>query len=247
MKIIIIRHAEPDYEHDSLTEKGFREAKLLSTYLKKHYPEIDHFYVSTLGRAMMTFKVSTADNYPDVPTDFCDWLVEFRGTVRRKDKLNSFWGCWDLLPSVVEEEQILYSSNWREAKLVNEPGATILQEYDKVIKEFDGVLAINGYKRKGFSYQVSDSNHKVLVFYCHFGVASVLLSHLMNCSPYCIWQNTVLLPSSVTEFVTEEREDGIASFRANKIGSLAHLELENEEESFFARFCECYKDETRHN
>ena len=29
MNIYIIRHAEPDYEHDSLTEKGWREAELL--------------------------------------------------------------------------------------------------------------------------------------------------------------------------------------------------------------------------
>ena len=28
MNIYIIRHAEPDYEHDSLTEKGWREAEL---------------------------------------------------------------------------------------------------------------------------------------------------------------------------------------------------------------------------
>ena len=30
MNIYIIRHAEPDYEHDSLTEKGWREAELLA-------------------------------------------------------------------------------------------------------------------------------------------------------------------------------------------------------------------------
>ncbi len=247
MKIIIIRHAEPDYEHDSLTEKGFREATLLSSYLKKHYPQIDHFYVSTLGRAMKTYEVSTKEIYDGVPTDFCSWLVEFKGKVRRKDKENSFWSCWDLLPSVMEDEKILYSSNWRDSKIVNENGATILSEYDKVIEEFDKVLFNNGYKRNGLNYEVLDSNHNVIVFYCHFGVASVLMSRLMNCSPYSIWQNTVLLPSSVTEFVSEEREKGVASFRANKIGSLAHLDLGNEDESFFARFCECYDDDTRHN
>ena len=30
MTIYIIRHAEPDYARDSLTEKGWREAELLS-------------------------------------------------------------------------------------------------------------------------------------------------------------------------------------------------------------------------
>ena len=30
MRIIFIRHAEPDYEHNTLTPRGFREAELLS-------------------------------------------------------------------------------------------------------------------------------------------------------------------------------------------------------------------------
>ena len=33
MKILLIRHAEPDYARDSLTEKGWREAELLSQRL----------------------------------------------------------------------------------------------------------------------------------------------------------------------------------------------------------------------
>ena len=35
MTIYIIRHAEPDYARDSLTEKGWREAALLSHRLAK--------------------------------------------------------------------------------------------------------------------------------------------------------------------------------------------------------------------
>ena len=29
MKLLLIRHGDPDYTHDSLTEKGQREAELL--------------------------------------------------------------------------------------------------------------------------------------------------------------------------------------------------------------------------
>ena len=29
MRIIFVRHGDPDYEHDTLTEKGHREAALL--------------------------------------------------------------------------------------------------------------------------------------------------------------------------------------------------------------------------
>ena len=49
MRILIVRHGEPDYAHDTLTEKGWREAELLSERLCKE--KIDDFYVSPLGRA----------------------------------------------------------------------------------------------------------------------------------------------------------------------------------------------------
>ena len=34
MNLIFIRHAEPDYTIDSLTEKGFREAEMLANRTK---------------------------------------------------------------------------------------------------------------------------------------------------------------------------------------------------------------------
>ena len=35
MRFLIIRHGDPDYAHDSLTPKGFREAEALAVRLKK--------------------------------------------------------------------------------------------------------------------------------------------------------------------------------------------------------------------
>ena len=47
MKLIIIRHGDPDYEHDTLTPKGVREAKLLSERISKL--DVKAFYCSPLG------------------------------------------------------------------------------------------------------------------------------------------------------------------------------------------------------
>ena len=33
MKLLFVRHGDPDYEHDSLTDKGVREADLLAPRL----------------------------------------------------------------------------------------------------------------------------------------------------------------------------------------------------------------------
>lgn len=247
MKILFVRHAEPDYEHDSLTPKGFKEARFLGSYLKKKYPQIDEFYVSKFGRAKKTFEESFK-YYPNASYEICDWLIEFQGKARRKDRDDSLSTCWDLLPSQMEEFPSLYDSfHWMESPLLNEEGATVKEEYKKVVAEFDKVLEKNGYRRNGLHYDVLENSDKVIAFYCHFGVASVLMSHLMNCSPYSLWENTVLLPSSLTVFNSEERRKGIASFRASKIGSLAHLDMNNEEESFAARFCERFEDDTRHD
>ena len=46
MKILIVRHAEPDYSIDSLTPKGRVEAELLSQKLIKL--DIKDIYVSVL-------------------------------------------------------------------------------------------------------------------------------------------------------------------------------------------------------
>ena len=35
MKLLIVRHGDPDYEKDSLTEKGWREAEYLAEKLEK--------------------------------------------------------------------------------------------------------------------------------------------------------------------------------------------------------------------
>ena len=52
MRIIFIRHGDPDYANDTLTAKGRIEAELLSERVKKW--DVKDFYCSPLGRARDT-------------------------------------------------------------------------------------------------------------------------------------------------------------------------------------------------
>ena len=242
MKLIIVRHAEPDYSIDGLTEKGKLEAELLSKRLTKLLP--DAFYCSTMGRARRTIEPTLAAL--GMEAEYCDWLREFdyenkvKLPYREEEK-----GCWDLLPDFVEENPTLYSpAEWRQVDFIK--NSRVPDVYESVCREFDKVLELHGYKRRGNNYLVTASNHKTLVFTCHFGVGAVLISHILGCSPYSVWQHTVLLPSSVTVFNSEERIEGSALFRASSIGDTSHLFKVGEENSFMARFCECFEDDTRH-
>lgn len=52
MKLVLIRHGDPDYVNDTLTAKGRVEASLLAERTARM--QIDDFYVSPLGRARDT-------------------------------------------------------------------------------------------------------------------------------------------------------------------------------------------------
>ena len=49
MRLLIVRHADPDYSIDSLTPAGWEEAKLLADRLAPI--PVAAYYVSPLGRA----------------------------------------------------------------------------------------------------------------------------------------------------------------------------------------------------
>ena len=218
MKLIIIRHGDPDYEHDSLTQKGVREAQLLSDRISQL--DVKAFYCSPLGRAQDT--ASYTLNKMNRTAETLPWLCEFEGKIVSGLKLVS---CWDRLPSV-----------WTKYP----------EHYKNVCEGIDELLKKHGYEHDGRVYKVNNSNHDTIVLFCHFGVECVLLSHIFSCSPMVLWHNFVALPTSVTTLITEERERGIASFRCQQFGDISHLYKGGEEPAFAARFCECFDDDTRH-
>ena len=255
MRLLFIRHGDPDYEHDTLTEKGHREAKLLADIIDSYH--IDDVYQSPLGRAQDTAAYSCKILKKEPVT--LEWLQEFpavtdpnlsedvRKAFATELAIDEATGkyrkriLWDMLPSYFMDHPELFDrEGWRESPLVKAGNMASL--YDEVASSFDALLADYGYVKKGMAYQVTRSNDKTVAFFCHFGLASLLLSRLWNISPFVPWHFTALAPTSVTEVVTEEREKGIAIFRTLRAGEITHLKLGNEEPSFAARFCERYEN-----
>lgn len=76
MRILIVRHGDPNYELDTLTETGWKEARLVAEYLAKF--NIAAFYVSPLGRAQDTAKCTLEKMNRKAET--FDWLQDFRHT-----------------------------------------------------------------------------------------------------------------------------------------------------------------------
>lgn len=73
MRLLIVRHADPDYSIDSLTPAGWEEAKLLADRLAPI--PVAAYYVSPLGRAKDTASLTLKKACRTAET--CSWLREF--------------------------------------------------------------------------------------------------------------------------------------------------------------------------
>lgn len=240
MKLLIIRHADPDYEHDCLTERGVEEARLLSEYLRN--TRIDAAYMSPLARARLTAEAVL--NPKGMTAEVCGWLREFDAQIVRPDR-DGPGIVWDWLPEDWTAVSDFYAPDtWTRPAVM---ATDVMKKYRAVCDGLDALLSRHGYCREGRLYRVRRANHDTVALFCHFGVECVLLSRLLSVSPMPLWHGFCALPSSVTTLYTEERREGVASFRVSGFGEIAHLRNAGAEPSFSARFCECFSDETRHD
>ncbi len=234
MKILIVRHAEPDYAIDSLTEKGRREAELLSERLCRL--DVKAFYVSPLGRAQDTAAYTlrrmnrTARTLP--------WLHEFRGhcydEMAGRDRI-----CWDYRPRQWQPHALLYDPDrWLDDPLLQ--GGNVREIWQETVDGLDAILAEHGFHRDGPVYRCENNQPDTLVFFCHFGVGAAMVAHLCNIPPMLLWQGFCMQPSSVTTLVTEERVKGEAVFRCMSLGDLSHLYAAGERHSTAGLYPECY-------
>ena len=237
MKLLFVRHGEPDYDRDCLMPQGKREAEAVAKRLKD--VPIDAFFVSPLGRARETAELTLSA--VGKQAEVCDWLREFDAPIHRPDKGGERGITWDWLPQDWAREDVFLSvDTWLEHPLMRE--ADVASEYQRVCTSFDDLLAKYGYERDGRLYRVKQANTKTLCFFCHFGVSTVLLSHLFSISPMLLWHSLAAAPASLTEVVSEERREGIASFRMNRYGDVSHIEAAGLPQNPNARFTEVYSD-----
>lgn len=239
MKLIIIRHGDPDYSIDSLTEKGWREAELLAERISKL--DVKAFYCSPLGRAKDTASLTLKKMGREAT--ICNWLQEFGQCQVKLPYIPEGHTTisWDFLPSFYTKIDGLYDADgFMNVDFMRE--GRMPELYKEVTDGLDELLERHGYKRNGRYYDAVDPNTDTVVLFCHFGLECFLLGHLLGISPIALLHGTMAAPSSVTTLNTEEREDGIAIFRCASFGDISHLYAADEPPAFAGRFCEMYSN-----
>ncbi|MBQ5335540.1 MAG: histidine phosphatase family protein [Oscillospiraceae bacterium] len=242
MRLLFIRHGDPDYEHDTLTPAGHREAALAAERLCKE--QIDAFYLSPLGRAQDTAKYTLDAMHRTGVT--LPWLQEFHARILHPDT-GDFRIPWDWLPAAWTQEPRYYDKDcWCDTAIMR--AHDVGGQAEIVCRGMDTLLASHGYVRDGMIYRAERPNTDTLAFFCHFGVECLILAHLTGISPMQFWHGFAAAPASVTTVYTEERRRGTASFRISAFGDTGHLYAAGVQPSFSARFCETFdNDAERHD
>ena len=220
MKVLIIRHGDPDYSIDSLTEKGWREAEMLSERLVKE--KIDDFYCSPLGRAKDTAAPTLKKLGREA--EILPWLEEFRGRLisphTGEERIS-----WDLPPSLWCADERFYDKNkWGESPVI--AGSNAIKIFKETADGMDLLLSKYGWKRDGMAYRGGEDVTIALV--CHFCLGITAMAYLLGISPIVAQNNFFLAPTSVTTLVTQTDRSGVSHFRAAGVGDISHLYIHGE-------------------
>ncbi len=175
MRLILVRHGDPNYELDCLTELGHEQAKVVAQRLMEE--GIEKIFCSPQGRAQQTAKpFAELSGLKDIET--LDFMREIRfGSLEDLFRKGNPWICSGKL---MHEGVDLQDPKWREFPDFVDNTATV--DIDHVMTSVDAWLATLGYQREGLYYRnTNESDEKrTFVLFSHGGSSTALLSRVLN-------------------------------------------------------------------
>ena len=112
MLLYVIRHGDPDYEHDSLTPLGRRQAEAVARRLAVH--GLDRIYSSPLGRAVATAQPTS--EILRLPIQIEEWASEalaWRDFAGKMENGNTTWAFAQPNTRIKTEASMQYTNdNW---------------------------------------------------------------------------------------------------------------------------------------
>ena len=190
MRIIFVRHGEPDYARDCLTEVGRRQAAAAAERLAGE--GISEIYTSPCGRAAET-AAFTARRL-GLPVTRLDYMHEIS------------WGGpgiphdghpWTLGDRMLAEGFAFSGGDWRVHPYFAGNAATTF--YEMIAGKFDEFLAGHGYRHEKRRFLCRGGADKTVALFSHGGSGACVLAHLLNLPfPYV----ASVLPYDFTSIIT---------------------------------------------
>ena len=177
MRIIFVRHGEPNYEKDCLTPLGKLQAQAAAERLAEE--GISAVYSSPQGRARTTAEIAAA-RLGISPVQILPGMHEIAWGADDGTEMPHGGNPWSLADEMMREGFDLTRSDWRNHPLFQNNRAT--SEAARVANETDAWLSQLGYTRKG-PYYLCEQTHeaeKAVALFSHGGSSTAVLARLLN-------------------------------------------------------------------
>ncbi len=172
MKLYIIRHGDPDYTHDCLTELGKKQAEVLAPRLMTY--GIQKVYTSPQGRARQTAEPFCA--LSGLEPQVLPWAHEIYFQCAHPEK-GPVFGTAAPEEIMRSEEMLALGKAWHTHPLYENTGAG--EEVAGLYCAADMFFEKLGYRREGARYRVLEPNDSTIALFCHGGAGTVLFGHLL--------------------------------------------------------------------
>lgn len=217
MRLYLIRHADPDYENNTITPAGHLEARALAQRLARE--GITRIYCSPLQRAIETAGYTARAMGIEAVNEA--WTCEvsdcyFEGAPEGRVAI------WDTPGELIRAERPWPThAEWDRI----EPAYTEIvgKTFDELQQCSDAFIARHGYEREEGRYRIRESNRERIAIFCHNGTALWWLSHLLEIPLPLVWAGFWHAPAAVTTVLFEERSADWAVPRALSVADTSHL------------------------
>lgn len=220
MFLYIIRHGEPDYKNDSLTELGKLQAEAVAKRLQKS--KINAVYASCMGRAIQTAEPTCRLLGLECHTE--EWAHEINGeelTAYPDGELRSLTLLQTTLLRENGEMDIPFDRMF-ESKAI--AGSKIQGPFNYIRDNGRKFLERLGYKEENGLYRIIRPNDDRVALFCHAISSRLWLSELLHIPLHMMWSTfTAHFHTGVTVLEFKNYENGLTSPKCYTYNDTSHL------------------------
>lgn len=177
MRMIFVRHGDPNYGKDILTPLGHKQAEAAGERLSGE--TVSKFFSSPCGRALETAEhIAKWVNFPKEEIRVLPFMREISWGATEGEQLYLKGHPWYAVDHMIENGKSIIDGSWREDDLFKRNKATAICE--TVGEEFDRFLTELGLTREGDYYRIGDLTDETYILTSHGGSSSAVLAHIFN-------------------------------------------------------------------